>query len=107
MEFTPNLSVNASGKGLKYFSKVSYRLGLNLNEIAQPQGNLSDFGITFGFGLPVNIEGTKSSLNFGFRAGRFGEVGTNTVQENYLAYQIGIVITPAKWERWFRKYKYD
>jgi len=107
IEYTPHYMASDRSPGLGYFSKISYRAGLNLNQISLPTGNLNDFGITFGFGFPIPFDNSQSSINFGMRIGRVGEVGANTIQEQYIAYQVGIVLTPAKWERWFRKIKYD
>jgi hypothetical protein len=107
VEFTPHRIATDRSPGLGYMNKISYRLGLNLNEIALPNQILSDRGITFGMGLPIPFDNSQSSINIGIRAGNVGAIGTNSISENYIAYQIGIVLTPGKWERWFRKIKYD
>lgn len=107
IEYTPHFISNDRTPGMSYFSKISYRAGLNLNQISLPTGNLNDFGITFGFGFPLPFDNSQSSINFGMRVGQVGSAGANSIQERYIAYQIGIVLTPAKWERWFRKIKYD
>lgn len=107
MEITPHAITNDRSPGISYFSKIAYRAGLNLNQIALPTGNLNDFGITFGFGFPLPFDNSQSSINFGMRMGQIGSPGTTSIQERYIAYQVGIVLTPANWERWFRKIKYD
>jgi hypothetical protein len=86
--------------------KIMYRAGLNLNQIAIPNDNLNDFGITFGLGFPVPFEKSQSSINFGLRAGQIGSVGPGSLREQYIAIQFGLMITPANWERWFRKKEY-
>jgi hypothetical protein len=106
-ELTPHRIANDRSPGLKYMGKVSYRLGLNLSQIALPNQHLNDRGITFGLGFPIPFDNSQSSINVGIRAGSVGDVGINAIRENYLAYQIGIVITSSNWERWFRKMKYD
>lgn len=106
-EFTPHRLASDRSPGLGYINKISYRFGLNLNEIALPNQIMSDRGITFGMGLPIPFDNSQSSINIGIRAGNVGATGTNSIRENYLAYQIGIVLTPGNWERWFRKIKYD
>lgn len=106
-EFTPHRIANDRSPGLKYMGKVSYRFGLNLSQIALPNQNLNDRGITFGMGFPIPFDNSQSSINIGIRAGSVGDVGASAIRENYLAYQIGIVLTPGNWERWFRKIKYD
>jgi hypothetical protein len=65
--------------------------------------------MTFGFGFPVNT-GPKSisHINVGIRAGRVGSTGLNPMQENYISYQIGIMLRPTSLtDRWFNKYKYN
>lgn len=106
-EYTPHRIPLDKAPGLSYMSKISYRFGLNLNQIALPNNTLNDRGITFGMGFPVPFDNSQSSINIGMRFGRLGEAGTNSIQENYIAYQIGVVLTPGNWERWFRKIKYD
>ncbi len=106
-EVTPHAITNDRSPGINYISKISYRAGLNLNQISLPTGNLNDFGITFGFGFPLPFDNSQSSINFGMRLGQIGSAGTTSIQERYIAYQVGIVLTPANWERWFRKIKYD
>jgi hypothetical protein len=107
IEYTPHAIANDRSPGINYLSKMSYRTGLNLNQLALPIGNLNDFGITFGIGFPLPFDNSQSSMNIGLRMGQIGTAGTNSIQERYIAYQIGIVLTPANWERWFRKIKYD
>jgi hypothetical protein len=106
-EVTPHAIANDRSPGINYLSKIAYRAGLNLNQIALPTGNLNDFGITFGFGFPLPFDNSQSSINFGMRVGQIGSAGTTSIQERYIAYQVGIILTPANWERWFRKIKYD
>lgn len=106
LEYSPIIQGADAAPGTKYLGKMIYRTGLNLNKIALPDNNLNDFGITFGLGFPVPFDKSQSSINFGLRAGQIGEVGTTPIRERYLALQVGLVITPANWERWFKKNEY-
>jgi len=106
LEYSPYIQGTDAPPGTKYLGKMIYRTGINLNKIALPGNNLNDFGITFGLGFPVPFDNSQSSINFGVRAGQIGEVGATSVRERYLALQIGIVITPANWEKWFKKNEY-
>jgi hypothetical protein len=44
---------------------------------------LKDFGINFGFSMPVS---RVSSLDFAFKVGKRGNVKDNTIEENYFKF---------------------
>lgn len=87
-----------------YFSRVTYRFGA-FYENTMLQLNtqrIRDFGITFGFGLPVGHE-ERSNLNLGFLLGRRGTVEQGLIEENYLGLRLSLSFN----DKWFRKRQYD
>jgi len=96
-EFIPKHSSVSS-----YFSRINYRLGLRYGKtylMLQDQ-QLGDYGISFGFGLP--LRGTVSMLNIGFEIGQRGSLENNLIKESYGRITFAFNI----FERWFYKRKY-
>ena len=86
-----------------YFSRVTYRAGIryeNTGLIIQNE-SITDFGTTFGLGLPLG--GPFSKINLGFEFGKKGTLSQNLVQENYYNLTVGFTIN----DKWFQKIKYD
>lgn len=86
-----------------YFSRVTYRAGLrfeNTGMVIQNQ-NINDYGMNFGFGLPVG--GGLSKVNIGFEYGQRGTLNQNLVRENYFNLSVGLTFI----DKWFEKYKYE
>ncbi|MDG1571868.1 hypothetical protein OZ410_06040 [Robiginitalea sp. M366] len=82
-----------------YFRRVAYRAGMRV----EPSGfvvndkSLTDFGITFGMGLPLG--GDFSNLNLGFELGRRGTTMNSLVRESYFNLSLGLSFN----SRWFQK----
>ncbi|GAA0891533.1 membrane protein [Fulvivirga kasyanovii] len=96
-EFTPDYgSVNS------YLKRVTYRLGFGYEETPYTiNGNqVKDFGINFGWSLPV---GRFSSLDMAFKYGQRGDVQDNLVSEDYFKVYLGFNFN----DQWFIKRKYD
>ena len=49
-----------------------------------------------------------SRLNLGCELGRLGTVAENNIEENYIRFSLGFSMAPdTRYDRWFRKRKYD
>lgn len=86
-----------------YISRITYRAGLryeNTGLIIQNE-SITDFGTTFGLGLPLG--GPFSKINLGFEVGKRGTTNQNLVQEDYYNLTVGFTIN----DKWFQKIKYD
>lgn len=97
-EYLPEHNVLSS-----YFRKIKYRMGLHYSDTYLQLNNtqLTEVGIAFGVGLPVQSSG--SSINLGVEVGRRGTTDNALVKENYFKFTLGISI----FERWFIKRKYQ
>lgn len=86
-----------------FLSRVTYRLGFGYESMAYQinDNNVKDFGINFGFSLPVS---TISSLDLGFKYGVRGNIGEIGHKEEYFKLQAGITFNDRSW---FRKRKFD
>jgi hypothetical protein len=81
---------------------MTYRTGVSYEEMPYLIGGsrIKDFGINFGFSMPV---GRYSSLDLAVKAGKRGDLQTNTIEENYLKFYFGVTFN----DQWFIKRKFD
>ena len=82
-----------------YLKRISYRAGLRFEKTGMliKDHEINNFGITFGFGLPMR--GSFSNLNLGFEAGRKGTKAGDLIEENYFKFNLGLSLN----DIWFRK----
>ncbi len=98
-----------NNKSKKYFNRVSYRLGAHFGKapIIHENAGVSDFGITFGFGLPLNrykfSNRSLSNLNFAFEIGALGSNKNQNLVENYYNFTLTYTLS----DFWFRRPKFD
>ncbi len=86
-----------------YFSRVTYRAGVRLDNTGfiVNEKPISNFGITFGMGLPLGFE--YSNLNLGFEVGRRGTTMNELVRESYFKVSVGLSFNASGPNRWFQK----
>ncbi len=105
IQFVPegNLQFNSSKTNI--FEQMKYRVGFYSYTLPYAINNIqvSDFGTTFGFGVPVTIGKSLSSVNLGLSLGQRGTSDASQMKENYYGINFGISIAPAQNERWFQK----
>ena len=84
-----------------YLRRVNYRAGLRYDQtgLVINGKEINNFGITFGFGLPLG--GSFSNMNLGFEFGKRGTTDANLIRESYLKIGVGLSLN----DRWFQKRK--
>lgn len=84
-----------------YFKRITYRAGLRYDVTGLQVNNkeINNFGITFGFGLPLG--NSFSNLNLGFELGRRGTTDAALIEESYFKVNVGLSLN----DRWFVKRK--
>ena len=90
-EITPNVtSVN------NYFARVTYRLGLNIDQTPYYVNDtqINEIGINFGLSLPVS---NFSSVDMGFRYGSRGTTDSNLIKENFFRIYFGVTFNDSRW----------
>lgn len=94
--YIPNRSSFSS-----YLSRVTYRAGARLEKTGMVINDkeVSNFGITFGLGLPLG--NNLSNLNLGFELGRRGTTSADLIEESYFKVNVGLSLN----DIWFRKRK--
>lgn len=92
--------------GSKYLQRLAYRIGTRYSNshIAINGIDWSEYGITFGVGLPVRkSESSYPRLNFGVEYGNRGTTDLGLIKEKFFNFNLGVTINAV----WFRKRKYD
>jgi hypothetical protein len=86
-----------------YLKRMTYRTGVSLEQYPYLINGkpVNDFGINFGFTMPVN---RISSLDFAFKVGKRGTVQDHTIEENYFKVYFGVTIND---QFWFIKRRFD
>ncbi|TAI48034.1 hypothetical protein [Flagellimonas allohymeniacidonis] len=84
-----------------YFKRITYRAGLryDVSGLVVNGREINNFGITFGFGLPLG--NSFSNLNLGFELGKRGTTDANLIRESYLQFNASLSLN----DRWFVKRK--
>jgi hypothetical protein len=97
-EITPN-----SSSVDNYFERVTYRLGLNVDQTPYSVSNtqIDEIGINFGLSLPVS---NFSSVDLGFRYGSRGTLDNNLIREDFFRIYFGVTFND---NRWFIRPKYN
>ena len=106
MEYSPVIGNDPS---ISIFSRTNYRIGFNYTqtELSINGINLDNYGMSFGLGIPMNINSTNTNINFGASLGNMGTTDGNLIREKYIGVYFGISIMPDRNELWFVKRKYD
>lgn len=108
LQFTPY--VNESYKDeIRLWQIINYRLGFRYSNTYLQLNNtqLQQYGISFGFGIPLIQSASLSSLNLGFEFGKRGTTENNLLLEDYFNFYVGFSISPHRNDGWFFKRKYD
>ena len=106
--FTPSLDFSSKNKNS--FQKSTYSLGFKYGNsfIEIDDEQLTNYGMTFGISIPLISSRSLSRINLGFELGKLGTLNNGLIEDNYLRCSIGFSLAPdARYDRWFKKRKYD
>lgn len=82
-------------------SNKRYRFGVYYGEthLIVNNNSVSDYGITFGIGIPVMRprQSIFSSIDFSFQAGTRGSINKNLITDNYYQLNLGINLNDSGW----------
>ena len=110
IQFIPESKIIQNSTNLKFYEKIYYRIGFFQQDniiSSVSKMNYKDKGITFGFGFPILVQQSLSSLNIGFTFGNKSSKNSYSLAENYFGINFGIIFSPSNFDRWFRKRKLD
>jgi hypothetical protein len=109
-QFTPHYDVLDRSKTVSFISKVKYRVGGFYSStpwVSTTSNVYANYAVTFGLGIPVLAQRSLSSLNISYVLGTRTNNSSNELVERYGAFQVGVVICPSFYDRWFKKGKID
>lgn len=92
---------------IKYWKRIQYRAGMYSSKLPYSVNGsqLSDFGTTFGIGLPFKRPNAPISMvSIAFNIGNRGNGIDTDLNETYYGINLGINIAPS-FDLWFKKYK--
>ncbi len=103
IEFRPN----DQGKG--FIRRTQYRVGgyYDSGYLDIRNQSISEYGLSFGMGIPMGSRPRMNKLNLGVEAGSRGTAAGGLVQETFVRVSIGIVLNSSSYDTWFVKRKYD
>lgn len=106
LEYIPETDFINNKPITKYYERMRYRVGAYYGALPyQTNGEqVTDFGTTFGLGLPIVIKNSLSSINFGFTVGQRGVANQQSLSETYYGINFGVTIAPLG-DNWFQKRK--
>ncbi len=109
VQYSPHVGRNANNNLIPWVGKLHYRLGFNytLSQIYVNSTQLTNYGISFGLGIPVMVNNSNTNINIGAKYGSMGTTKNNLIKENYIGVYFGVTISPGVYDRWFLKRKYD
>ncbi len=86
-----------------YLKKIKYRAGLHYEKSYLKIDNqqINEFGMSFGFGLPLNR--SKSTINLAAEFGRRGTTSNGLIRENYTKLSVYLNLH----DTWFFQRKFD
>ena len=102
-------SITPNNKSTKLLNRITYRLGSHFGKapVIHENTGVSDFGITFGFGIPFArhkySNRSLSNLNLAFEIGALGINKNQSLVENYYNFTLTYTLSAL----WFRKQKFD
>jgi hypothetical protein len=69
---------------------------------------LYNYGINFGWTLPLISSNSTSTMNIGCELGQMGTINNELIQQNYLKINLGFSLSSnSRFDRWFRKRLYE
>lgn len=109
LQFIPERKFFDNRATSNFLEKTRYRLGYYQYSLPYYVNTtqVQDMGATLGFGFPIMAMQSLSSVNFGFSFGQRTSGITNVLSEKYIGVNVGVILAPSNFDRWFRKRKLD
>lgn len=109
IQYTPNFESQSKTIGSSYLARVRYRAGGYYGTMPNFENGtqLSEMGVSVGFGLPIAAQKTNSSFNFSVQYGKRGSNAPDALNEQFVGINFGVILAPASYDKWFKKYKLD
>ena len=89
---------------------MRYRAGFrfaNTRLQASTGDQISEYGITFGVGVPLLKSASRTNFNVAMEIGQRGDDATGQIREQFTSLSVGITYTPHRFDPWFLKRRID
>jgi hypothetical protein len=108
-QYRPETELLANSVAPKLFERMTYRVGYYNRTLPNTFNNvqLTEFGTSFGLGLPILADKTESSIQLGITYGKRGTTQAGSLNETFIGFNLGVVIAPSSADKWFVKRKLD
>lgn len=108
-QYTPETKFIENSVNTNFFERMRYRVGYYNFTLPYTDNGLStsEFGTTFGLGLPIVAQQALSSINIGVTYGKRGNADASGLNESFVGINFGVIISPSFYDRWFKKRKLD
>ena len=109
IQYIPEKSFLGQTGATKILETIRYRIGGYQYSLPLDVkgGTIIDNGATLGFGIPIRMQKSLSSVNLSLTYGKRGNSEPTQLKEQYYGINLGVVFAPANFERWFIKRKFD
>ena len=110
VQYTPERKFNENTASTNFMERVRYRIGYfqgNLPYIDNAGGRLNERGLTVGFGIPILAQNSLSSIQIGCAFAERTSTSPNATNEQYIRFNLGLILAPSAFDKWFRKRKLD
>jgi len=108
LQYNP-VPLNLRKVNTSYLKMISYRMGVRYTQeyLKFDDYQLVEKAVSLGLNLPFSKSQSYSSLNIGIEFGSGGTTDNELIREDFVNFMIGINLMPHRYNRWFRKRKFD
>lgn len=107
IQYSPEKEILKNARITKFHHRMNYRIGYYSGTMPVSIGGeqIGYSGVSVGFGFPIVIQNSLSSLNLALNYRTRGKSDPSSLLERSYGVHLGITIAPGSSEKWFRKSK--
>jgi hypothetical protein len=108
-QFNPESRLMENISTLKGLEKMTYRLGYYTQSLPYTTNDIQyqESAVSFGLGLPIMAQMSASSVNFSVNMGTRSSNQSFGIQEKFISVNLGFILAPSNFDKWFRQRKLD
>ena len=108
IEFLPKAKNDVKSLKFDYVKRIQYRVGFTNQNFSYTYNSnqYKQSSITMGLGLPLGNVNSNTRINLSAQYGS-RTAGSGSFEQKIWSFGVGIVVAPALYDSWFRKYKLD
>jgi hypothetical protein len=108
-QFNPESRLMENISTLKGIEKMTYRLGYYTQSLPYTTNAIQyqESAVSFGLGLPIMAQMSSSSVNFSVNMGTRSSNQSFGIQEKFISVNLGFILAPSNFDKWFRQRKLD